>query len=74
MNFCTKCESYYQQPGTCNCYANVVTTFFGGVPLFPYGQDETAAPWCPFCQSFHAMPCQRRATCEDWSISFTGNP
>jgi len=23
MNFCTKCESYYQQPGTCNCFAAV---------------------------------------------------
>ncbi len=23
MNFCTKCASYYQQPGTCNCYASV---------------------------------------------------
>lgn len=21
MNFCTKCQSIYQQPGTCNCYA-----------------------------------------------------
>lgn len=21
MNFCTKCESYYQSPGTCNCFA-----------------------------------------------------
>jgi hypothetical protein len=21
VNFCTKCASYYQTPGTCNCYA-----------------------------------------------------
>ena len=21
MNYCTKCASYYQNPGTCNCYA-----------------------------------------------------
>lgn len=21
MNFCVRCQSYYQQPGTCNCFA-----------------------------------------------------
>ena len=23
MNYCTKCQSYYGKPGTCNCYATV---------------------------------------------------
>ena len=21
MNYCTKCQSFYAKPGTCNCYA-----------------------------------------------------
>jgi hypothetical protein len=25
MNYCTKCASLYSKPGTCNCYAPVVT-------------------------------------------------
>ena len=28
MNYCTKCSSYYQKAGTCNCYAE------GGEPTF----------------------------------------
>lgn len=30
MNFCTRCASYYTQPGTCNCFA---------------GARQDAAPW-----------------------------
>ena len=43
MNFCTKCASYYQQPGTCNCYAPVVGTAPGHKPYVP----QEPNPWLP---------------------------
>lgn len=27
MNYCTRCQSYYQQPGTCNCFAPSRTSY-----------------------------------------------
>jgi hypothetical protein len=45
MNYCTKCESYYQKPGTCNCYAapRVEIT----QPLTPYIYPTTV-PYIPW--------------------------
>ena len=68
MNYCTKCQSLYEKPGTCNCYA------VGGVrvtyPTSPYQLDTTAAPWCPNCHGYHTGPCQRWTTCSSVSISY----
>lgn len=47
MNFCTKCASYYQTPGTCNCYAATqpyrVQPWY---PTYPYPYTPTyTQPW-----------------------------
>ncbi len=50
MNFCTKCDSYYQQPGTCNCYAPVViVTTATPYPLPPPTGDEIPPPYETTC-------------------------
>ncbi len=49
MNYCTKCDSYYRKPGTCNCFAGAQPYV---VPLNPYQgtfyplrpQDTTIRP------------------------------
>lgn len=45
MNYCTKCSSYYQTPGTCNCFAATqpirVTPWY---PTYPY---PTWVPYTP---------------------------
>ena len=35
MNFCTKCQSIYSQPGTCNCFATQQphVPSYSGVPV-----------------------------------------
>ena len=40
MNFCTKCASYYQTPGTCNCFAQAQPAVTQPIPFGPY-------PWNP---------------------------
>jgi hypothetical protein len=43
MNYCTKCLSYYQKPGTCNCYAQPQPVVGPIQPTFaPY---ELSPPW-----------------------------
>lgn len=51
MNYCTKCQSHYQQPGTCNCFAPVqtwVTSYFAvacpGCGKFVCDRSHTACP------------------------------
>ena len=39
MNYCTKCESLYSQPGTCNCYA------VPGPGYVPPIDPPTVRPW-----------------------------
>lgn len=39
MNFCTKCASYYQVAGTCNCFAQAQP-----LPFIPWNQPVTP-PW-----------------------------
>lgn len=38
MNYCTKCSSYYENPGTCNCYATPVIAqpYTPSVPIYPW--------------------------------------
>ena len=37
MNYCTKCDSFYTQPGTCNCFAASLRPTFAPQPnTFPY--------------------------------------
>lgn len=44
MNYCTKCESFYQKPGTCNCFAGTQ-----GQPAIrivpPHDPNSTGHPW-----------------------------
>lgn len=40
MNFCTKCASYYQQPGTCNCFAPPKVQ-----PYSPETFPNVSPPW-----------------------------
>lgn len=37
MNYCTKCESYYQKAGTCNCFVEAKQQ--------PATLDWTWTPW-----------------------------
>lgn len=45
MNFCTKCQSIYSQPGTCNCYAPAKPIEVQPLPYVPY--VPTPVPWSP---------------------------
>ena len=54
MNYCTKCESYYQKPRTCNCFAAQGESQPWTVPL----GDPTLAPLCGSCGCWHVTgPC-----------------
>lgn len=44
MNFCTKCESYYRQPGTCNCFAGSQPKLW---PFEPAKTIDTPTPYVP---------------------------
>jgi hypothetical protein len=48
MNYCTKCQSIYSQPGTCNCYAAPKAAPYIG-PFTPYTYPTTVPciPWTP---------------------------
>ena len=56
MNYCRKCQSDYDQPGTCNCFAPLsvtVTPYIPvTVPFVPYSPPTfptypSAVPWNP---------------------------
>jgi len=55
MNHCRRCDSDYEKPGTCNCYATTqpVVPLNPGItyipiPFVPPPQPNTApAPWTP---------------------------
>lgn len=54
MNYCRKCQSDYQQPGTCNCFAPLhvgppLQVMPGVVPIVP------TIPWVPVHPTF--PPC-----------------
>ncbi len=42
MNYCTKCQSGYSEPGTCNCYA-------AAMPV------QLPWTWCGACGQSHPM-------------------
>lgn len=46
MNYCTKCESFYQKPGTCNCFAGtqpaITITPQPSTPTHPW---PSYTPW-----------------------------
>ena len=49
MNFCTRCGSYYLQPGTCNCFAHghpVAVPVQPIIPVWPRPYQEPL-PWRP---------------------------
>jgi hypothetical protein len=46
MNFCTRCASMYEKPGTCNCFAGTQPAIVPTVPIYP--QSPTIAPTYPF--------------------------
>jgi len=43
MNYCTKCESFYQKPGTCNCFAGTQPAIT--ITPQPYDPNSTAPHW-----------------------------
>lgn len=57
MNFCCRCQSFYSQPGTCNCYVpDIGITLPGTDPTIlpgtggnpwpgPYRVPTTTPPW-----------------------------
>ena len=54
MNYCRKCQSDYEKPGTCNCYAGT-QPMKPVQPFFPYSPWErpiypspTVKPWSPY--------------------------
>lgn len=56
MNFCTKCASYYQQPGTCNCYT-VVPRPVPPLPVTPgTGTPFPRPPYEITCGSHSGVP------------------
>jgi len=63
MNFCTKCSSYYQNPGTCNCYALVLRTGHTDTnPVFPEPVTRPTIPF-PGNGTGDAIPDPYRTTC-----------
>ncbi len=47
MNYCTKCESMYREPGTCNCYTPATMychVACGGCGKIPCDQSTTGCP------------------------------
>ncbi len=62
MNYCTKCKSFYEKPGTCNCYAEQTAPVapspwvYPTYPLPPYPPtfypvqptSPTTVPFSPF--------------------------
>jgi hypothetical protein len=46
MNYCTKCQSIYSQPGTCNCYAPAPFAPYVTNPLI-YPTTTPYIPWFP---------------------------
>jgi hypothetical protein len=64
MNYCTVCKSFYDRPGTCNCYAAVPYVY----PLWPY-----VSPTCPYCHLPYSQ-CPGHTICTDnpyWSYTTT---
>jgi hypothetical protein len=50
MNYCTKCQSIYSQPGTCNCYAPAQVAPYIQQPVMPWTIPTTVpgiTPWNP---------------------------
>ena len=57
MNYCTKCQSIYSEPGTCNCYAAQGESQPWTIPL----GDTMLAPRCESCGSWHILLSGHRA-------------
>jgi len=54
MNYCHKCQSHYEKPGTCNCFAEKpaeqpapVYVPYPVYPIYPY-YPGTAPVWEPY--------------------------
>jgi hypothetical protein len=50
MNFCTKCQSIYAQPGTCNCYApaQAAPQPYPGTTTVPFPSIPWTPPYSPW--------------------------
>ena len=46
MNYCRKCQSDYEKPGTCNCFA-------GQQEAQPVTSFKTTWVQCPHCWQWH---------------------
>lgn len=49
MNYCRKCQSDYEKPGTCNCFAPQQATpaFVPYVPYYPWTVTPYRPWWVP---------------------------
>lgn len=46
MNYCRKCQSDYEKPGTCNCFAPQIQVAPGVVPYIPWVPYVPTYPPC----------------------------
>ena len=68
MNYCTKCQSYYEKPRTCNCFAAQGESQPWTVPLSPY--QGTFYPVWPQETTYRPSPYTYPfTTCEGITIS-----
>ena len=61
MNYCTKCQSIYSEPGTCNCYAAQ-----GDSQPWVYPQNSLPRQWCGACGRSHPMGQCPNSTYQPW--------
>lgn len=76
MNFCTKCASYYQKPGTCNCFAPIVTTTpQPWYPSYPWVQPAYPVfPTSPVTITWKTVPCYTAGgSCNTGGVFVSGN-
>lgn len=75
-NFCTKCECYFTQPGTCNCFApaQVAPT----LPYVPYIPTYPTYPVYPFGTPIWVGPSPTTTVApmigNDWGVTISGQP
>ena len=81
MNFCRRCQSEYENPGTCNCYAEgtqlgkdvVPFPVFPGYPTIPYqttcGGTTTTTTNTPGTSWYTLPPCDPSAPVHVYGVA-----
>lgn len=80
MNYCRKCQSDYEKPGTCNCFAPITprqdVAPLPYVPYVPYVPNYPPLPWWYWGPTFSgtALPVPQVITVGDpIGTTSTGN-